>query len=150
VIIEEDVEIGANVTIDRSTMGSTIIRKGAKIDNLVQIAHNCEIGENSIVCAQVGVAGTSKIGKSTILAGQVGVSDHCEIGDNVIVGAQAGVPPKKKIPNQSQWAGTPARPWKEAILAHAGMNRLPEMQEELKRLKEQVKKLEDQLGVEKK
>ena len=146
VIVEDDVEIGANVTIDRSTMGSTIIHQGVKIDNLVHIAHNCEIGDHSILCAQVGIAGTSKVGQSTILAGQVGISDHCEVGDQVIIGAQAGIPPKKKIPNQTQWAGTPARPWKEAIHSHAAMNRLPELAEEVKKLKDRIKKLEDMLA----
>ena len=149
VILEDDVEIGANVTIDRSTMGSTIIHQGVKIDNLVHIAHNCEVGDHSVLCAQVGIAGTSKVGQSTILAGQVGISDHCEVGDQVIIGAQAGIPPKKKIPNQTQWAGTPARPWKEAIHSHAAMNRLPELAEEVKKLKDRIKKLEEMLAAEK-
>lgn len=92
VIIEDDVEIGANVSIDRGALGDTIIHKGAKIDNLVQIAHNVEIGEYAILCSQVGVAGSSTIGKNSILAGQVGVADHVKVGNNVKIGAQSGVP----------------------------------------------------------
>ena len=89
--IEDDVEMGANTTIDRATLGKTIIRRGVKIDNLVQVAHNVVIGEDSIIVAQVGISGSTKIGSNVTLAGQVGVVGHIEIGDNVMVGAQAGV-----------------------------------------------------------
>ena len=92
VIIEDDVEIGANTTVDRAMMGSTIIHRNVKIDNLVQIAHNVEVGESTFICAQVGIAGSTKIGKHCILAGQVGVAGHLEIADNCIFGAQTGVP----------------------------------------------------------
>ncbi len=91
VIIENDVEIGANTTVDRATMGSTIIRKGAKLDNLIMIAHNVEIGENTVVIAQTGISGSTRIGKNCIIAGQVGITGHLKIGDNVKIAAQSGV-----------------------------------------------------------
>jgi UDP-3-O-[3-hydroxymyristoyl] glucosamine N-acyltransferase len=91
VIIEDEVEIGANTTIDRATVGSTIIRKGVKLDNLIQIAHNVEIGEHTVVAAQVGISGSTKIGKNCIIAGQVGITGHLKIGDNVTIGAQSGI-----------------------------------------------------------
>ena len=117
VIIEDDVEIGANTTIDRAMMGSTIIRKNAKIDNLVQIAHNVEVGESTFLCAQVGIAGSSKIGKHCILAGQVGVAGHIEITDNCIFGAQSGIPNSIKKPGM--YMGYPAieaGTWRRAVV----------------------------------
>ena len=117
VIIEDDVEIGANTTIDRAMMGSTIIRKNAKIDNLVQIAHNVEVGESTFCCAQVGIAGSSKIGKHCILAGQVGVAGHIEITDNCIFGAQTGIPNSIKKPGM--YMGYPAIDasiWRRAVV----------------------------------
>ena len=117
VIIEDDVEIGANTTIDRAMMGSTIIRKNAKLDNLVQIAHNVEVGESTFCCAQVGIAGSSKIGKHCILAGQVGVAGHIEITDNCIFGAQTGVPNSIKKPGT--YMGYPAIDaglWRRAVV----------------------------------
>lgn len=117
VIIENDVEIGANTTIDRAMMGSTVIRKNAKLDNLVQIAHNVEIGESTFCCAQVGIAGSSKIGKHCILAGQVGVAGHIEITDNCIFGAQTGIPNSIKKPGT--YMGYPAIDasiWRRAVV----------------------------------
>lgn len=117
VIIEDDVEIGANTTIDRAMMGSTIIRKNAKIDNLVQIAHNVEVGESSFLCAQVGVAGSTKIGKHCVLAGQVGVAGHIEIADNCVFGAQTGV--AGNIRKAGQYMGYPAIDaalWRRAVV----------------------------------
>ena len=117
VIIEDDVEIGANTTIDRAMMGSTIIRRNAKIDNLVQIAHNVEIGESTFCCAQVGVAGSSKVGKHCVLAGQVGVAGHIEITDNCIFGAQTGVP--NSIRKPGTYMGYPAIDasiWRRAVV----------------------------------
>ncbi|MDI6733797.1 MAG: UDP-3-O-(3-hydroxymyristoyl)glucosamine N-acyltransferase [Planctomycetota bacterium] len=130
VIIEDDVEIGANVTIDRARFGSTIIRKGVKIDNLVHIAHNVEIGENSLLIAQVVIAGSARIGKNVILAGQSGVDGHIQIGDNVKVGAKAGV--MKNIPPNSMVAGFPARPYRQHLKELSLLNKLPEL---IKRLK---------------
>ncbi len=117
VIIEDDVEIGANTTIDRAMMGSTIIRRNVKIDNLVQIAHNVEVGESTFLCSQVGIAGSSKIGKHCILTGQVGVAGHIEIADNCIFGAQTGVAGNIRKPGQ--YMGSPAidaAVWRRAVV----------------------------------
>ena len=117
VIMEDDVEIGANTTIDRAMMGSTIIHRNAKIDNLVQVAHNVEVGESTFLCAQVGIAGSSKIGKHCILAGQVGVAGHIEIADNCIFGAQTGVP--NSIRKAGTYMGYPAIDaalWRRAVV----------------------------------
>lgn len=117
VIIEDDVEIGANTTVDRAMMGSTIIRRNAKIDNLVQIAHNVEVGESTFLCAQVGIAGSTKIGKHCILAGQVGVAGHIEIADNCIFGAQTGIAGNIRKPGT--YMGSPAidaNIWRRAVV----------------------------------
>lgn len=117
VIIEDDVEIGANTTIDRAMMGSTIIRRNAKLDNLVQVAHNVEVGESTFLCAQVGIAGSTKIGKHCILAGQVGVAGHIEIADNCIFGAQTGIPNSVRKPGM--YMGYPAIDaalWRRAVV----------------------------------
>ena len=106
VIIEDDVEVGANTTIDRAMMGSTIIHRNVKIDHLVQIAHNVEVGESTILCAQVGIAGSAKIGKHCILAGQVGVAGHIEIADNCVFGAQTGI--AGNIRKSGTYMGSPA------------------------------------------
>lgn len=116
-IIEDDVEIGANTTVDRAMMGSTIVRKNAKIDNLVQIAHNVEVGESTFLCAQVGIAGSTKIGAHCILAGQVGVAGHIEIADNCIFGAQTGV--AGNIKKAGTYMGSPAIDagiWRRAVV----------------------------------
>jgi len=106
VIIEDNVEIGANTTIDRATLGSTIIRKGAKIDNLIQIAHNVEIGENTVIAAQTGLAGSAKVGKNCMIGGQVGIIGHLEIGDNVKIAAQSGI--STTVPANAIMMGSPA------------------------------------------
>lgn len=106
VIIEDNVEIGANTTIDKATMGSTIIRKGVKLDNLIQVAHNVVIGENTVVAAQTGIAGSTKIGKNCMIAGQVGIIGHLTIGDNVIIAAQSGV--GNNVPDNAVIFGSPA------------------------------------------
>lgn len=139
--IEDDVELGANTTIDRATFGETIIRKGVKIDNLVQVAHNVEIGEDSLIVAQVGIAGSTKIGKNVILAGQVGVVDHVEIGDNVRVGAQSGVP-YDLAPNQG-YTGSPALPHQEFLRAITTFPKLPEMRKSLLDFEKRLKRLEE-------
>ena len=137
VIIEDDVEIGANTTVDRAMMGSTIIRRNAKIDNLVQVAHNVEVGESTFLCAQVGIAGSSKVGKHCILAGQVGVAGHLEIADNCVFGAQSGVP--SSVRKSGMYQGSPvidAMNWRRSVV---GFKQLPEM---MKRLQALEKKLE--------
>ena len=140
VVIEDNVEVGANTTIDRATLGSTIIRKGVKLDNLVQIAHNVEIGENTVIAAQSGVAGSSKIGKQCVLAGQVGISGHIEIADGCVFGAQTGVPNNVKEPN-SIMQGYPAVPVGTFRRASVVYKNLPELQRTIHELKKQVEEL---------
>ena len=125
VLVEDDVEIGANTTIDRATFGHTIVRRGTKIDNLVQIGHNVEVGEHAILVAQVGVSGSSRLGRGVVLAGQVGVADHVTIGDGTLVGAQGGVP--SDLEAGGKYLGTPVRPLLEAKRIMAAETRLPEL-----------------------
>ncbi len=144
IIIEDDVEIGANCCIDRATIGETIIKKGTKIDNLVQIAHNVKIGENSIICAQVGIAGGAIIGNNVILAGQVGISDHAILDDNIIAGAQAGLTPKKYEKN-SFLLGTPAMEavsFKKSIVL---FSKLPEIYKKVCDIEKILKELEGKI-----
>ena len=132
VIIEDDVEIGANTTIDRAMMGATIIRRNAKLDNLVQVAHNVEIGESTFMCAQVGVAGSTKVGGHCILAGQVGVAGHITIADNCVVGAQSGIANNVKKPGMYQ--GSPiidAMNWRRSVV---GFKQLPELMKKIQEL----------------
>jgi UDP-3-O-[3-hydroxymyristoyl] glucosamine N-acyltransferase len=138
VIIHDDVEIGANVTIDRGALGSTIIGKGTRIDNLVQIGHNVVVGEHCIIIAQAGVAGSTRIGSYTTIAGQAGIVGHLKIGDRVTVGAQSGV--TTDIPAGEKWLGTPALPGGETKRIWVGWQRLPEL---LLRVTELEKKLRD-------
>jgi len=137
VIIGDDVEIGANVAIDRGALGSTIIGKGSKIDNLVQIAHNVEIGEGSILVSQVGIAGSAKLGNYVVLAGQVGIAGHLKIGNQVTVAAKSGV--MHDIPDGGKWLGIPAQPDKQTKRQLIAIQHLPEL---LRRVAE----LERQLG----
>ena len=143
VIIEDDVEIGANTAVDRAALGETIIRKGTKIDNLVQVAHNVEIGENCILAGQTGIAGSVKIGKNVITGGQVALSDHVNIGDNVMIAGRTGV--MKDIPPNSIIAGVPSqdiREWKKSSIAFA---RLGELVKEIRELKKKVEDLEKKI-----
>jgi UDP-3-O-[3-hydroxymyristoyl] glucosamine N-acyltransferase len=137
VIVGDDVEIGANVTVDRGALGPTVIGKGTKIDNLVQIAHNVRIGEHCLVISQVGIAGSSKLGNYVILAGQAGVAGHLQIGNQVTVAAQAGV--MHNIPDGQTWLGSPAQPDKQTKRQMIAIQHLPEL---LRR----VSKLEKKLG----
>jgi UDP-3-O-[3-hydroxymyristoyl] glucosamine N-acyltransferase len=140
VVIEDDVEIGANVTIDRATLGETRIGRGTKIDNLVQIGHNVRVGADTVIVAQVGVSGSVRIGSRVTLAGQVGVVDHLEIGDDAIVGAQSGV--AKNIPPRAAVSGSPAVPhyeWKRQVAALA---RLPELRRLVRALEQRLAALE--------
>lgn len=136
--IADDVEIGANTTIDRGAIGPTRIGRGTKIDNLVQIAHNVEVGENSIIVAQVGISGSTRIGNGVVLAGQVGLVGHIEVGDGVRVGAQSGI--AKSIPAGKTMFGYPAREIKETMRIEAALVRLPDL---LKRVRRIEKKLND-------
>jgi UDP-3-O-[3-hydroxymyristoyl] glucosamine N-acyltransferase len=144
--IEDDVEIGANTTIDRAALGKTIIRRGVKIDNLVQVAHNVVIGEDSIIVAQVGISGSTKIGSNVTLAGQVGLVDHIEIGDNVMVGAQAGVT-NDLAPNQA-YVGSPALPHREFLRAVTVFPKLPEMRRTLIEIEKRLKRIEESISLE--
>jgi UDP-3-O-[3-hydroxymyristoyl] glucosamine N-acyltransferase len=125
VVIEDDVEVGANATIDRATIGETRIRRGAKIDNLVQVGHASDVGEDTLLCAQVGLAGSSKIGRSVILTGQVGVAGHLEIGDRVVATAQTGIP--NSIEADKVVSGYPAIDNKLWLKSSALFKRLPEL-----------------------
>ena len=144
VVIEDDVEIGANTTIDRAALGSTIIRKGSKIDNLVQIAHNVSVGNNTVISAQTGVSGSVKIGNNVILAGQVGLAGHLEIGDNVILIAQSGV--SKSISKPGVYFGTPAKEFKTAKILEAHFRNFPEYVERIKNLEEEIKELKEEIS----
>jgi UDP-3-O-[3-hydroxymyristoyl] glucosamine N-acyltransferase len=146
VIIEDNVEIGANTAIDRAALGETIIRKGTKIDNLVQVGHNVEIGENSLLAGQAGISGSTKLGKKVIMAGQSGVADHINIGDNVTMAAQAGI--MKDIPANSIVAGTPQRDIKEFMKIMASLSRLPELIKTVKKLEVKIKELEKSINKE--
>jgi UDP-3-O-[3-hydroxymyristoyl] glucosamine N-acyltransferase len=144
VLIEDLVEIGANTTIDRPAIGETRIRKGVKIDNLVQIGHSADVGENSILCAQVGLAGSTTIGKNVILSGQVGVAGHLEIGDNVIATAQTGIP--NSVKENSFISGYPAIDNRAWLKSSAVFTRLPEMWKDLQSLLAKVQELEKKLN----
>ncbi len=137
IAIEDDVEIGSCVCIDRATIGTTHIRRGVKIDNLVQIAHNVTIGEDSIVVAQVGIAGSSSTGKGCILAGQAGIADHVHLGDNVLILAQAGVD-RQEVAYGSVLRGTPARDLMLSKRISAAEEHLPELVKTVKELKRRV------------
>lgn len=144
VVIDDDVEIGANVTIDRAALGQTHIKNGVKIDNLVQIGHNVVIGEHSVIVAQVGISGSTKLGKHVTLAGQVGVVGHIEIGDGVIVAAQAGI--HKSVPEKSIIAGSPAIDqtlWKKSQIA---LHKLPDALKTIRSLEQRLRALEEQLS----
>lgn len=137
VIIHDDVEIGANTTIDRGAIEPTVIGRGTKIDNLVQIAHNVVVGEHSIIVAQAGVAGSTKLGRYVILAGQVGVAGHLEIGDRVTVAAQSGV--MHNIPDGQKWLGSPAQPDRTAKRVILASLKLPEILQRIAKLERSSK-----------
>jgi len=146
VIIEDDVEIGANTTIDCSTMGSTIIRKGAKLDNLIQIAHNCEVGENTVMAALVGIAGSTKVGKNCIFGGQVGIAGHLNIGDKVTIGAMAGV--TNSVKEGKILLGAPAMDHDRALKSFVVYRRLPELRDSITELQKEIKVLKAKLNEE--
>lgn len=139
VVIEDDVEIGANCTIDRATMGETRIRKGVKLDNLVHIAHNVEVGESTVMAAQAGISGSTKIGHHVMIGGQVGTVGHIRIGNFVQVGAQSGV--SKSIPDREVVFGYPARPIMRTKRIEAVINQLPELYKRIKELEREIEKL---------
>ncbi len=142
--IEDDVEIGANVTIDRARFDKTVIGKGTKIDNLVQIAHNVTIGENCIIVAQAGISGSTVVGRGAILAGQAGVVGHIQIGDGAIVAAQAGV--TKSVPANTKVSGYPAKPHDSAKRVNACVQKLPHLYKRIKIMEDKIKQLEGRLN----
>lgn len=142
--IESDVEIGAGTTIDRGTFGATRIGEGTKIDNQVQIGHNCHIGKHNLLCAQVGIAGSCATGDYVVMAGQVGMKDHINVSDKVIIGAQAGV--MQDIEPGQVMLGSPAMPHKQTMQQMAALCRLPEMRRQLRELQQQVAALAQQAG----
>lgn len=144
VIIEDDVEIGANVCIDRATMGATRVGEGTKIDNLTQIAHNVQIGKNCVICGQVGLSGSVIIEDNVSMAGQVGLRDHVKIGKGAILGAKAGI--LADIGPGEFVMGSPALPQREFLRVHAASRKLPEMAKQLRRLEKQVEELTAKLG----
>lgn len=138
-VVEDDVEIQAHACVDRATVGETRIRRGAKVDNLVQVGHACDVGEHTLLCAQVGLAGSTTVGKSCVLAGQVGAAGHLEIGDGAVLTAQSGVP--SDVPAGSLYSGYPAvenRNWLRSVAVY---NRLPELQKAVRALKAAVEEL---------
>lgn len=142
VTIEDNVEIGANTCVDRSTMGSTVIRKGVKLDNLVQVAHNVEIGENTVMSAQVGIAGSTKVGSWCMFGGQVGIAGHITIGDKTFLGAQSGVPGSLK--GGEELIGTPPMNPRNYFKSQAIFRRLPDIYKELEALKKTIEELKSE------
>ena len=146
VIVEENVEIGANTVIDKATLGSTKIGKGTKIDNLVQIAHSVKIGEHNIICAFTGIAGSTTSGNHVIFAANVGVSDHVKIDDEVVLGARAGVPPRKHLKKGLSYIGNPARPKDKALEQEFSTTRIPYMRKHIQTMKEKIQELEEKIA----
>ena len=144
VVLEDHVEIGANTCIDRATMGATIIRKGVKLDNLIQIAHNVEVGSHTVMASQVGIAGSTKVGEWCMFGGQVGVAGHIKVGNKVNMGAQSGV--HSSIKDGEALIGTPPMPLKGYFKSSAVFRKLPEMYLELNSLKKEIEELKKQLN----
>lgn len=142
VVIEDDVELGANVTIDRATLGNTMVKQGTKVDNLVQIAHNVTVGEHCILVAQVGIAGSTTIGRYVMIGGQAGLADHLTIGDQVMIAAKSGV--NRSIESNQVVGGIPAMPRDKALRIQGGIFQLPETRETVRKLEERVTALERQ------
>ncbi len=139
VIIEDDVEIGSNASIDRASLGATIVKRGSKIDNLVQLGHNVVIGEDTVISAQSGVSGSTKVGAHCMLGGQAGLTGHIEIGDNISIGAQSGV--SKSLTKPGIYFGYPARELRTTLKLDAHLNNLPEYLERIKQLESKVQEL---------
>lgn len=139
VIIEDDVEIGANTTVDRAVMDATIIHKGVKLDNLIQIAHNVEVGENTVMAAQVGISGSTKVGKNCMFGGQVGLGGHITIGDNANIGAQSGI--ISNVETNAKILGAPAIPVRDFFRSSVVFPKLPEMYRQIAQLQKEIEKL---------
>ncbi len=139
VVVEDDVEIQAHACVDRATVGETRIRRGAKLDNLVQVGHSCRVGEDTLLCGQVGLAGSTVVGRNAILAGQVGAAGHLKIGDGVTLTAQSGV--HNDVPSGGMWSGYPAIPNKAWLKCVAVFNQLPDLQKRMRELRAAVEAL---------
>jgi UDP-3-O-[3-hydroxymyristoyl] glucosamine N-acyltransferase len=146
VVIEDDVEIGANAAVDRATLGETRIKQGTKLDNLIHVAHNVTVGQNVIMAGQVGVSGSTEIGDGVMIAGQVGFVDHIKVGSNTMIGAQSGV--SKSLPADSIYLGSPARPISEEKRILASQSKLPELMKLVRDQQKRIEVLEKKLGVE--
>jgi len=144
VVIEDDVELGANCTVDRATMGQTVIKRGSKLDNLVHLAHNVVVGEDTVIAAQTGISGSTKVGKNVMLAGQVGIVGHIEIGDRSVVMAQSGI--SKSIPPGKTYFGTPAKEHMRALKIEAIIRSLPELAKDVGELKKMLEALKNDLA----
>ena len=144
VVIEDDVEVGANSTIDRATMGQTLLKRGVKIDNLVQIAHNVVLGENTVIAAQAGISGSTKVGKNVLIAGQVGIVGHIEIADRTVVMAQSGI--RKSTEPGKSYLGSPAREHLRSMRIEAVIRSLPELAKDIEQLKRSMEELRNRLS----
>jgi UDP-3-O-[3-hydroxymyristoyl] glucosamine N-acyltransferase len=144
VVVEDDVEIGANCAVDRATMGETRIKKGAKLDNLIQVAHNVTIGENTVIAAQAGISGSTTIGGGSMIGGQVGITGHLEIAERTKLGAQSGVHRSIHQPGQTYF-GYPAYPQREAFRMQGALTQLPELLRVVRELKEEVERLKKEI-----
>jgi UDP-3-O-[3-hydroxymyristoyl] glucosamine N-acyltransferase len=141
VVIEDDVEIGANVTIDRATLGETVVKQGTKIDNLVHLAHNVNVGEHTVIAAQTGISGSTRIGRYVMMGGQVGSVGHITIGDRAQIAAQSGI--AKSVPDGEIVFGTPARPIMKTKRIEVALDKLPDLLKRVKKLEKALEKLED-------
>jgi UDP-3-O-[3-hydroxymyristoyl] glucosamine N-acyltransferase len=145
VIIEDNVEIGSNTTIDRATMGFTIIRKGVKLDNLIQVAHNVEIGENTVIAAQTGISGSTRIGRNCVIGGQVGIVGHIQLADGTKINAQSGVS-KSVTENNTTITGSPAFDYKSSLKSQAIFRNLPDLSQRIQKLEDTIRELSELLG----
>jgi UDP-3-O-[3-hydroxymyristoyl] glucosamine N-acyltransferase len=144
VVLEDDVEVGSNTTIDRATMGETRIKRGAKLDNLIQIAHNVVVGENTVIAAQTGVSGSTKIGAQAMIGGQVGFTGHLDIADGTKIGAQSGVHRSITTPGQTYF-GYPAHPYREAFRMQGAVTQLPDLLNTVRELRKTIERQEEEI-----
>lgn len=144
VVLEDDVEVGSNTTIDRATMGETRIKRGAKLDNLIQIAHNVVVGENTVIAAQAGVSGSTKIGAQAMIGGQVGFTGHLEIADGTKIGAQSGIHRSITTPGQTYF-GSPAHPYREAFRMQGAVTQLPDLLNTVRQLQKTIERQEEEI-----
>lgn len=144
VVLEDDVEVGANCTIDRATLGQTVLKRGAKLDNMVHIAHNVVVGEDTVIAAQTGISGSTKVGKNVIIAGQVGIVGHIEIADRTVLLAKTGVS-KSTEPGVTYWS-TPAKEHRRALKIESVLRSLPELAKDVEEVKRTIEKLQDILA----